>query len=220
MRDERSDEATVRLAASVASIHPERRWARSLDGAPMTQRCDIGNWRALIGFDERAHGEDVSAIGEYAILLDARRLVISGHDTGIGKTSIAVAMMFYMLDEARDAWVTETPCADEKMHFAAGSRFVAAIDLARPNVLRDAERASLLVLDDVGREGECGGFDADRARATVANLLDRRERSTRMRTIVTTYLDHSSWQRDYGGRIARLWWEMQTATVLEVRKKV
>lgn len=224
-RDARGEEATMRLANAVKSIHPERRWARSLSDPLMSERLsDIKWWRILLAGDATCNGETAKDI-QWAPLVDSHRLIISGPNTtirgevisstGIGKTSIAVAMMRMLLDEAHAAFAQKN---EIPLHYASQARFVAAIDLMDPEMLKMATGASLLVLDDAGQEGKCGGFEGERKRAIVGDLLDRRERSKKHRTIVTTFGGHQDWIDWYGGRVARLYWEDPPTAVLEVRR--
>jgi hypothetical protein len=216
LRDDRTEEATRKLGAAVESIHERRRWARSLDMPLLAERCQV-TWKVWDDGNEeaKASGDGIASLYDAHALLCGPRLVITGPQTGAGKTSIAVALFRMFLDAAHTAWVGGQ---EARMGVASAARFFAAIDLVDPEIMARATATPFLVLDDAGRECERGGYDGDRRRADVADLLDRRERTKGKRTIVTTYGTQQQWASWYGGRIERLWWVMPGAIVLEVKK--
>jgi len=213
-RDARVEEATQRLASAFKSIHPERRWARALDLDLVRDRCKARWWRLVVGGNVQCNGVAIAELDDVASLFESQRIIITGAETGVGKTSVAVALLQVSLDLAHARFVRRD---EDAMTLASQARFVASIDLSDPEILRHATGASLLVLDDAGQESKCGGFEGERRAGLVADLLDRRERSRRYRTIVTTFGNHEQWGKWYGGRIARLYWEMGSAAVLELR---
>jgi len=230
-RQGRIEEATQKLAAAIKSIHPERRWSRTVNSDIMRERLSgVAWWRVTRGDKVYGKGDDFDpkhlseAIGQW------QRLVISGPDSGLGKTAIAVAIFREGLDFVQSEYVdkysvgvgapswAESQRVLDQLDFYSNARFVAAIDLDDPRIMSTASRAPILVIDDAGHETKSGGFDAEKRAARMSDLLDRRERSSRAKTIVTTFGNSEQWESWYGGRIVRQWWQMPTATVLEMRR--
>jgi len=127
-------------------------------------------------------------------------LLISG-PSGCGKTTVCVAKMRLMLDWARDT----DALPKDKFRFAAKMRFVAAADLAiarrqwplgdgEAPAVEEAQRASLLVLDELGYEAQTD--------TSVPETIDARYRKG-LPTIVTTGLRFAEMQNRYGEANAR-----------------
>lgn len=213
-REGRAEEAERALSKAIASIHPERRWAH-LDSGLMGERLSPLWWRFSVGGKVQTSGEDYDALRRYIDPLEVPRLLITGAETGIGKTSLAVGLMHAEFDLARVDMVQSDGNLSDR---AIGARFIASIDLNDPNVLRAAHGAPFLVLDDAGQEGRGGGFKGQEKWTIVGDLLDRRERTPRRRTVVTTFGTREQWGTWYGGRITRLYWDMPSAAVLEMKR--
>lgn len=215
----RESEATMRLARAVDSIHPSSRWCRFGSGL-MRERVAPLRWRTSICGETVAQAEGYESLRDQLLLYtqivtpQTSRIVITGKESGVGKTSIAVAMMLDGIDRAHRILSSGETSAETV--FAEQSRMVAAIDLSDPHHERTAHSASLLVLDDAGQERRAGGFRSADAAMLTGNLLDRRARTSRM-TIVTTPGTREEWGEWYGGRIVRLYWDMPNAVVLEMR---
>jgi len=185
----------------------------------MAARLDPIWWRFSVGGEVKVSGNDYAKLSVHASLwLCEPRLVITGSESGIGKTSLAVAMMQYEIDRAKRHCLENLGDNETTMAHAEQSRFVAAIDTGDPMHARMAHTASLAVIDDAGQEGRCGGFRGQDRYAAVGDLLDRRERNPKRRTIVTTFGTREQWGTWYGGRVVRLYWDMPTAAVLEMRR--
>lgn len=219
--DARAEAASQRLAKAIDSIHPERRWAR-LDSDLMAERLDPLWWRISVGGEVQHNGHGYDSLRAVAPVLAAfPRLVITGTDGdkrengGIGKTSFGVALVYHAIDTARTAMIDGV----EPHPHAEAARMIACIDLADPEVARLANGVPFALLDDAGQEGRCSGFRAQDALMVTGNVLDRRERDKRRRTIVTTFGDRNDWGGWYGGRIVRLYWDMPMAAVLELRRE-
>lgn len=109
----------------------------------------------------------------------------------LGKTSLACAMF--------REWVTNSVVDTGTK---ASSRFVSARMVPRmPDRFDQLAGAAMIVLDDVGSEG-----DMPHARAAVADLISERHAWSRP-TIVTTWLDAKSVAARYGDGIARRMFE-------------
>lgn len=110
--------------------------------------------------------------------------------TGTGKTIAAVALMHRILDH-----VLRHDVDAQALRFAAGMRFVSALDVALDRrkyplgkaespLVESSKRASLLVLDEVGYEV----FDPNRDTA-LFEIADERYKKAERPTIMTTGLD-------------------------------
>lgn len=216
---ERLADADRRLARATTSIHPERRWAH-LDSGLMAERLNSIAWGLYVGGKLQDNGVGYESIRTLVSGFDMPRLIVTGTESGIGKTSLAVAMMQDALTEARKASFNGSGDATEQvMSFAENARFVASIDIGDPLSVRSAHVASLAVIDDAGQEGRCGGWKGQERYAIMGDLLDRRERNPKRKTIVTTFGTREQWGTWYGGRVTRLYWDMPTSAVLEMMRR-
>lgn len=123
--------------------------------------------------------------------------------TGAGKTSACVALVQRMI---RRAEATATPAPD--VAFVARARFVSwpailegdrqqALGKGEARATKQAVRASLLILDEVG-------IDADRRSPTLLRyIIDERSRDATKRTIVTTGLTRADLEAKFDPSIAR-----------------
>jgi hypothetical protein len=165
-------------------------------------------WRSLpdwphaeIGPTCPAHRDLLAAVATWG---RAKGHVLLLGRTGAGKSTSAVAGAKRIL---RRAEANDLP-ADE-MAFAVGLRFVAAPDLvadvknhplgskAEAPLFQKAERASLLILDEVGFE------PVDPNHRTVARLLERRYNTASKRTWVTSGLTADQFADRYGVALGR-----------------
>ncbi len=220
-QDARAESASQRLARAVDSIHPERRWAR-LDSDLMAERLDPLWWRITVGGDVQHNGDDYASLRDVApVLASFTRLVITGtegdkkENSGIGKTEFAVALVWHTLDVAR----ADIMRGVEPHPHAEAARMIATIDLADPETARLANGVPFALIDDAGQEGRGGGFKSLDAFKSTGDVLDRRERDKRRRTIVTTFGSREDWGHWYGGRVVRMYWDMPAAAVLELRRE-
>lgn len=133
---------------------------------------------------------------------DAGNLLLCA-DTGRGKTTACVAIARRIL-----ALATSHALAPVDHAFAAGLRFVSWLDLIEADrqqrmgagespVTRDAMRATLLIVDEVGYE------DDRRSVHLMRTLIDARGRDSRKRTIATTGKSHDQLVRHYDAAIVR-----------------
>lgn len=147
--------------------------------------------------------------------------------TGAGKTIAAVALMHRLLD-----YVLRHDVDRQTLRFAAGMRFVSALDLAMDRrkhplgkaeapLVETAKRASLLVLDEVGYEVFEPGRDT-----TLFEIANERYGKAHKPTIMTTGLDFrfkgqkvAGWERfidRYGDALWRRF--VETGSEIELRK--
>lgn len=136
--------------------------------------------------------------------------------SGAGKTSLACAVLAALVGAAVEAWLSiplpgsrrEAAREPAIVRLARGARFIPATDLLPPNDRADerpamfgaARRATILVLDDVGKEltaREDVAVTAIRA-STTRELIEHRW-NARLPTIITTALDGQSIVNNYDG---------------------
>lgn len=133
-----------------------------------------------------------------ASLLETPVTVLHG-PTGAGKTSAAVVALCWLCG----AYPTQAR--------AIGARFIPARDLCppsatgRPERIREALDATVLILDEVGQEADVSGWEReqrlDRTRLLLSDRFDRKAT-----TIITTPLSARQWGELYGGGIERRYW--------------
>ncbi len=209
----RSEAATSRLALANGSIHAERKWAR-FDSGLLSERLDPLSWTLSIGGRLQCNGHDLASLCvQMPVIASASRLVIAGVKTGIGKTAFATALMQATIDSAHADMCRENV---EPSPHGEGARFVAVIDLLDPVIAKLACNAPFALIDNAGQEGRQGGWRAQESFKATGDVLDRRERTTRKRTIVTSYLTRDQWGDSYGGYVTRLYWDMPSAVVIEM----
>ncbi len=130
---------------------------------------------------------------------------------GSGKTTLACAMLREVIDQAG-----KLECDEATLARGRRARFYEAYDLSvarkqtrlgggEPIDLADAKTASVLVVDEIGRD--------DRSTSDVAKILHDRE-AERLFTIVTTWMSQADIAAAYDGGIARRLFE--SATLIEL----
>lgn len=133
-------------------------------------------------------------------LSGANPIVTIVGQSGTGKTSLAVAMLAEIIEAG--AVLTCDPKVLDRARFAhfAGCQQLAIarkehkLGAGAPDEVMRARRASVLVLDEVGREGK-GELD-------VAKIIHEREADCAL-TIVTTWLDEGGALAAYDSGLAR-----------------
>ncbi len=134
--------------------------------------------------------------------VDAAQLVLWGQ-SGRGKSVLAACLANHILDQA------VAGCADEVARRAARVRWVSAPALYRaelehgrgkgpPPQVAEAYRASVLIVDDLGREPE----PSSSSPSTLADVIFERQQSGRQ-TVVTTYLSPKALIDRYDAGTAR-----------------
>jgi len=115
-------------------------------------------------------------------------------DTGTGKALLAAALANLVRDAGR---ADDAP--EHLTYRAYGFRWVSAMDIGRansesslggePRIVRAARDATVLVVDELGRQGDEAQTDAQRAAAdgTIFRIVDARHEANRP-TIFTTFL--------------------------------
>lgn len=120
--------------------------------------------------------------------------------TGVGKTTLACAMLAEVIEAGADL-----RCAPDVLERARTAYFVDALRLSQarqearlgtgePRELLRAKKASVLVVDEFGRDR---ALDVD-----VTKIIHERQAAKRL-TIVTTWLDQAEIATSYDGGIAR-----------------
>lgn len=181
------------IKPALESIPPRFRWA-TLDSPLLAERAP--------GFDPA----DVPPLDGWIAMLG---------DTGKGKTSVACALMRKWIDDygtfgyvdcdkyRSDSGYRVVKSTCSTLSRAAGARFVSVIQMANerlawplgkknPPMLQSALDATLLVLDDVGKEFALGEL----ARSAVSVVLDHRHDHMKP-TIITTGVPLSKLQSGY-----------------------
>jgi hypothetical protein len=142
------------------------------------------------------------------------RIVMIVGPTGAGKTTLACAILRWIIESAG-------PDSDARLIARAErARFIDSRDVPptrdEPGHYKRACGASVLLLDDVGQEAGHGEGFADMARAQkVSDLLNDRDKRER-ETIVTTYGTEASWTRLYGAGVARRFWDAPDVKVIRL----
>lgn len=127
--------------------------------------------------------------------------VVLAGTTSTGKSTLAAALANLVRDAGR-----EPDCAQAAVIRAVGLRWVTAMDLGKahdenrlgdePRILRAARDASVLVIDELGRQAdEQHPTSRGRADAVLFRLLDWRHANNRQ-TILTTFLTPAQLRRD------------------------
>jgi hypothetical protein len=161
-------EHRAQFAAALASVPERYRWARF--GHPlMAQRV-----RPCRGVRPGEVGRPLRLDEEGRALARAERVLLMG-PAGFGKTVLACALVHELVELAADPDVPQRVAERARL-----ARFVHAYDLTadEPAALEAARVASVLVVDDLGRE-------ADGYRSKVAEVIHRRHAKGRP-TWVTT----------------------------------
>lgn len=148
-------------------------------------RCKSRDLVAVASSWERAHGN----------------LLVLG-PTGWGKTIAVVALLRRILDAAK-----ESDLGMSAYSWAARSRFLTAVELVANQkrsgrnmdgteceLLRMAKQASILVLDEVGFEDECGAW--------MLELVNHRENKG-FKTIMTSGCTDAQFRNRYGDAVHR-----------------
>jgi DNA replication protein DnaC len=133
--------------------------------------------------------------------IDAERVIVVG-PAGCGKTSLACAIGHAIIDRA-----TAPDATVEDWKRAEGLRFFDAFDIANARqqsgrgdeapVVREALRATVLILDDLGAE------DHRLFGTAVEEVIHKRHRMIGVTTIVTTGFPEQRLAEIYGAGIAR-----------------
>lgn len=172
------------LARARESIPRRFRWAR-LNAPELAKRL-------------RATPKVIEAA--WACLSGANPIVTIVGQSGSGKTSLACAMLAEiieagadlacdpkLLERARFAWFADAPqLAIARKEYRLGG--------GAPDEVLRARRASVLVLDELGRDGK--------AELDVGKIIHEREAACAL-TIVTTWLDEAGVLAAYDGGLAR-----------------
>lgn len=207
---ERRAEARQQFALALESIPEAFRWTAA-PAAPVADRV-----------------RPVPTLSRNVPALDTLHRIVIGVGTGdkpfwtlrgrsgAGKTSLACAVLGALVGAAIDAWLSiplpgsrrELAREPSSVRLARGARFIAVTDLLpphdraddRPAMFGAARRATVLVLDDMGKEltaREDVAVAAIRAAAT-RELIEHRW-NARLPTIITTALDRESIAGIYDG---------------------
>lgn len=193
-------ERTERLRPALESIPERWRWATF---RPESADMMLSRLTKMSG-DARVHKSIISArnLSEKVAAWDQTYVLIDG-PSGYGKTSLACAILRYVMD-------LDVPPSP-------GCRFVFAPAIAKafresrfgevPEVISTCDRASVLVIDDLGADA--------RYRDILREVIQNREMVGRP-TIVTTGLRQKAIADAYGDGIARRLFEADSALHLGV----
>lgn len=155
----------------------------------------------------RVKGTQFAVAAARKALEGARSVVTIIGAAGSGKTTLACAMLAEVIEAGADL-----NCAGEVLERARFARFVDAVDLsqarqehrlgaAAPPIVLGAKNASLLVVDEFGRD--------DRKTLDVAKIVHDREAAKRL-TVVTTWMDQAQIAAAYDGGVSRRLFEKAT----------
>lgn len=191
-----------------------RAWLRNAYASlPRDPDCPKGRQTERGGWDWARYGDPIyEAIAAktpalHAAVKEWRRrsgsMALLGWVTGSGKTAAVVALAHRMLDAARD----NPAIGGDDLWFAAGIRFVPAIDLAtarkehrlgagEPPLLEAAVDARLLILDELGY------LEARHDITAIQEVIDARYRAARP-TIYTSGATKAQLAEVYGHATVR-----------------
>ncbi|MGH3427822.1 MAG: ATP-binding protein [Mycobacteriales bacterium] len=188
------------------------RWKELIDRAWAT----VPKALSWVSFDEPDLGDwvtDDHAIERARASVGAPLVTLVG-PAGAGKTTLALCVLHEFVQRG-----SRKGAKFHDRRMAANMLFTTAIDLVHaraehplgerePPLVTRAERASVLVLDELGAVND--------PHQTVFSILHHRH-ANEAPTIVTTWMSALEVTRAYGGGIARRLW--QDGVVIEVRKK-
>ncbi len=188
------DEISGSLRAAERTIPDTFQWARDFDYL-------------------RAHVPVAASLrSRLTEFLAVRSVVIVGH-TGLGKTAAVVSMLDYIIAAAR------AKLGIEGRHLA-GARFVPARALKPPGDeparFNEAMKASILFLDDAGKEADGGDTWLRSQRVEHTRHLLETRYDAGHTTIITTYLREDAFARLYDGGNERRYWRAHGALVVDL----
>lgn len=193
-----------------ACIEPQRREDRARELKPARDSIDDDYRWACFGNPlllTRIAGRPTQIAGAMALLSQGEKVVTIVGATGTGKTSLACAMLSSVIEAG-----VNLQCDGDTLRRAKRARFYHAYDLSvargehrlggnEPPKITDAKTASVLVLDELGRD--------DRKTSDVAEVI-RRRLAMGLPTIVTTWQTQSEIAAAYDGGIARRLYQRAT----------
>jgi DNA replication protein DnaC len=180
----RREERARLLKPARDTIDNDYRWARF--GAPALEARVVA----------KAHVLDAAR----KLLSEGQTVITIVGGTGVGKTSLACAILAEEIEAGMNLH-----CAGDVLKRAIGARFFHAYDLSvaraehrlgggEPPKVVEAKRASVVVIDELGRD--------ERKTSDVAEVI-RRRLAASMPTIITTWQTQEEVKNSYDGGIAR-----------------
>ncbi|VDG20645.1 DNA replication protein (plasmid) [Lactobacillus brevis] [Lactiplantibacillus mudanjiangensis] len=154
-KDELDRQTLVKAKAGLARKKMRRYYADSVWSGGLPLHFEFGDWQV----SKQPNDEQAKSIGNQVFVLTKQlvhkdfNVVLSG-DRGVGKTSLALAMMSYLMAQGRSAMFVSTA---ELLKLTNDKYDDPGIRTRLRDITRSMTEVEVLVLDDFGTEGGMKG---------------------------------------------------------------